>query len=268
MSRETKFICHIAPPKTAGQAIQAAFRETRDIRHNDNKALKHAFIKDPPKTALINWGHRWVSEIYTSYMAARAKYHIAAADMSKPHQPAHRAPWPGKIFKKYWMEFLPDEMTELGITECDAIPILTVVRNPFDRLFSIFNYYTQQHAPKSPEEYTLYNPDLQFEEFILSFEDTYFRNDVMLGTCFDHISIENQILATDILKFENLASDFKAFCKKYDLPDLQLKRVNVNPDKPENPVYTKEMIKIVERLFEKDLNEFDYSYDQFITQSK
>ena len=72
MSRETKFICHIAPPKTAGQAIQAAFRETRDIRHNDNKALKHAFIKDPPKTALINWGHRWVSEIYTSTSRAMA----------------------------------------------------------------------------------------------------------------------------------------------------------------------------------------------------
>ena len=67
-----------------------------------------------------------------------------------------------------------------------------------------------------------------------------------------------------LLKFENLSSDLKAFCKKYNIPGIQLNRINDNPNKKGAPVYTKEMIKIVERLFEKDLNTFNYSYEQFI----
>lgn len=105
---------------------------------------------------------------------------------------------------------------------------------------------------------------MTFEDFILSFENLYFRKDNMFGTCFDHLSIENQLLTTDILKFENLANDFKAFTKKYNIPDRELNRVNVNPKKKKMPTYTKKMIKIVERLFEKDLNTFNYSYEQFI----
>ena len=249
-----RFICHIHIPKTAGQCIQDALSD----RHNPLKCrwgeLKDSLESNPPATAVIARGHQYGSEIYISHMLAHLLRGVHARNDGRSESPLPPRPCPGKFIKKYWMKFLPEEKIKLGVTEYDDIPILSVVRNPFSRLFSIYNFYilTKQ-------------PGLQFKDFILSFEDKYFRTDDMFGTCFDHLSIENQLLTTDILKFETLSSDFKAFCKKYDLPDIQLARKNDNPNKKGTAVYTKKMIKVVERLFEKDLNEFNYSYDQFIS---
>tara|TARA_R100000005_G_C4913655_1_gene150178 strand:+ start:12 stop:758 length:747 start_codon:yes stop_codon:yes gene_type:complete len=246
MKCSTRFICHIHIPKTAGQAVQDALREKWPGGKPPRQSIHDSLKANPLPTALITKGHQYGSEIYTDYNRAKKRY------IKEP------ARWPGKITKKYWMELLPIELKLLDITEHYDIPILSVVRNPFSRLFSIYNFYCKrEHA-----EY--YDPELLFEQFILSFEDKYFRTDNMFGACFDHLSIENQLLTTDILKFENLSSDLKAFCKKYNIPGIQLNRINDNPNKKGAPVYTKEMIKIVERLFEKDLNTFNYSYEQFI----
>ena len=296
MKTPTKFICQIHIPKTAGQSIQDSLREKRDIPAADHNQLNVEFNLNPPETALITKGHEYGSEIYRDYNAGKIKYlhdfrsreyikdliQQGVTELPELTSPYGRdlktllelpnllclsdiqrepSPWPGKIDKKYWMEFMPDEMASLGITEHDVIPIMSVVRNPFDRLFSIFSFY----IVNGPQAYALQTkPNMTFEDFILSFENLYFRKDNMFGTCFDHLSIENQLLTTDILKFENLDNDFKAFTKKYNLPDTELNRVNVNPKKKKMPTYTKEMIKIVERLFEKDLNTFNYSYEQFI----
>jgi hypothetical protein len=296
MKSPTKFICHIHIPKTAGQCIQDAIHESRNIVEDDYSRLHAEFISNPPDTALITKGHAYGSEIYDEYNKGKIKYihdfksreyikdliqqgHTDHPDATTPfgrdlktllevpdliclsNIQLEPSPWPGKINKKYWMEVLPDEMAYLGITEHNDIPIMSVVRNPFDRLFSIFSFY----VINGPQAYRLQTkPNMTFEDFILSFENLYFRKDNMFGTCFDHLSIENQLLTTDILKFENLANDFKAFTKKYNIPDRELNRVNVNPKKKKMPTYTKKMIKIVERLFEKDLNTFNYSYEQFI----
>tara|TARA_R110002110_G_scaffold84097_2_gene218370 strand:+ start:145 stop:1035 length:891 start_codon:yes stop_codon:yes gene_type:complete len=294
MKCPTRFICHIHIPKTAGQAVQDALQEKWPDGKPPRQSIHDSLKVNPLSTAVIAKGHQYGSEIYTSYNRGKKRYihdfrsrkyiaHLIHQGYTKlpwgttpfgpnlkkiteapemiclshgiKKEPAH---WPGKITKKYWMEFMPDEMKLLGITEHRDIPIISVVRNPFSRLFSIYNFYCKQ------EHADYYDPELSFEEFILSFEDKYFRTDNMFGTCFDHLSIENQLLTTDILKFESLSSDFKAFCKKYDIPDRQLDRINDNPNKKGAPVYTKKMIKVVERLFEKDLNEFNYSYEQFI----
>jgi len=296
MKSPTKFICQIHIPKTAGQSIQDTLREKRDILAADHEQLNIEFNLNPPNVALITKGHEYGSEIYKEYNKGKIKYihdfksreyikdliqqgHTELPDHTTPFGrdlktvlevpdliclddiQRELSPWPGKINKKYWMEFMPDEMASLGITEHNDIPIMSVVRNPFDRLFSIFSFY----VINGPQAYRLQTePNMTFEDFILSFEKLYFRKDNMFGTCFDHLSIENQLLTTDILKFENLANDFKAFTKKYNIPDRELNRVNVNPKKKKMPTYTKKMIKIVERLFEKDLNTFNYSYEQFI----
>ena len=285
MKCPTRFICFIHIPKTAGSSVSDLFTPSDNI---DYDLLK----SNPPETVLINKGHQYCCEVYNNYHRGWLQY-----------IKAHYRPWPGYIEKKYWMHFSPSEKDNIGYTEYLDIPILSIVRNPFDRLRSIYNFYIatnttvaahggpdapspnshigshiKQHVIrrnkitgktyKTLEKYpTYFDPRLSFTDFILKFEDIYFRKNEMFGTCYDHLSIENQLLTTDILKFENLKSDLKLFCKKYNISlnidHLPHKNYGVKYDKKKLN-YNKKMIKIVERLFEKDLNEFKYSYDQLL----
>ncbi len=143
--------------------------------------------------------------------------------------------------------------------------ILTVVRNPYDRLFSVFEFY--QKKERHPSLHI--SDNVTFEEFILSFEKEYYRKKSPHFTCCEYITDNSgNILVTDFLRFENLDEDYKFFCVKYNIPEFKLEKKNVNPFKNEKidkeTLYTPTMRKIVERIFRNDLDTFDYSYEGWI----
>ena len=74
-------------------------------------------------------------------------------------------------------------------------------------------------------------------------------------------------MTTDIIKFENLQSEYDMFCKKYNIENNLIER-NKNDLKYNNvrwdKLYTEEMQKEVNRIFKNDFETFNYSYSEFL----
>jgi hypothetical protein len=85
--------------------------------------------------------------------------------------------------------------------------------------------------------------------------------------CYNYLTdTSNNIVATDILKFENLESDYDDFCEKYKIKNNLIK-MNGNPNKPKvnkSLLYDDEMKKAVEGVFGNDLKHFNYTYKKFL----
>jgi len=138
--------------------------------------------------------------------------------------------------------------------------IMAVVRNPYDRMYSIYEFYRKKRTDISK--------NVTFENFILNFEKQYYLKKPQFNTCYDYvINKSGKIMATDILHFENLQKDYEHFCKKYDIKNNLVVR-NKNELKNENvdfkTLYTEDMKKVIERVFRNDFREFNYSYEKFI----
>tara|TARA_B000000475_G_scaffold259178_1_gene241859 strand:- start:353 stop:961 length:609 start_codon:yes stop_codon:yes gene_type:complete len=138
--------------------------------------------------------------------------------------------------------------------------VMCVVRNPYDRLYSIYEFYRKKRND--------INVDVTFEDFILNFEKDYYLKKPQFDTCYNFISDKTgKIMATDIIKFENLNLEYDNFCKKYNIVNNLIKD-NVNELKNNNicfdTLYSTEMQTIVNKIFQKDFEFFDYNYSQFI----
>ena len=140
------------------------------------------------------------------------------------------------------------------------VPIMCVVRNPYDRLYSIYEFYKKKK--------TDIHKTTTFKQFIMTFEKTFYLKKPQFNTCHDFVvDKDGKILATDVLKFESLDRDYDVFCKKYKIKNNLIKR-NVNELKDENidwkKLYDDDMRSVVEKIFKKDLEVFNYSYTDFI----
>jgi|TARA_Y100000310_G_scaffold330957_1_gene403644 hypothetical protein len=141
--------------------------------------------------------------------------------------------------------------------------IFAVVRNPYDRLYSIYEFYRTNQTQRRDID-----KNVTFEQFIMTFEQKYYPKKIQFNTCFDFLTDESgNLMTTDIIKFENLAEEYNAFCKKYNIKNNLIKR-NVNKSKnidiDWSKLYNDEMKCIVENIFYNDFETFDYSYASFI----
>ena len=141
--------------------------------------------------------------------------------------------------------------------------VLGVVRNPYDRLYSIFEFYNK----KNPN-HGLIDKNESFENFILNFEEKYYLQEQPFNTCYDFLTDKlGNLMTTDIIKFENLQIEYDEFCKKYNLENNLIK-MNENKFKHTNidwsKLYNNEMKIIVEKIFYKDFSVFNYSYSSFL----
>ena len=142
--------------------------------------------------------------------------------------------------------------------------IMAVVRNPYDRLYSIYEFYSKKRDD--------IDKNISFEEFILTFEKKYYLSGPQFDTCFNFlIDRDNKLMPTDILRFESLHDDYNLFCEKYKIKNNLIYR-NVNDKKNTNidwsKLYTLQMRNIVERIFKMDFMTFNYSYEEFLANKK
>lgn len=128
-----------------------------------------------------------------------------------------------------------------------------VVRNPYDRVESLYNFYKYKRD--------VVNKEHSFRDFVMNY-DLYY-NDApnhpkhTFRTCFDYTSWEGEMKTKHILKFETLQADWKALAKQYNLP-LQLKHSNIN-NKKEIVEWDDEMKGIIQEIYKQDFKHFNYN---------
>ena len=138
--------------------------------------------------------------------------------------------------------------------------IMSVVRNPYDRLYSIYEFYKKKRNGIIFEE--------TFESFIMNFEKKYYKKYPQFDTLCNFLTDEyDKLMPTDIIRFENLKKEYDVFCKKYNIDNNLIER-NKNELKDNDicwsNLYTEEMQKIVNEIFKKDFETFNYSYLGFL----
>lgn len=165
----------------------------------------------------------------------------------------------------------------------------TFVRNPWDRLVSYYFYATRfkdginPNTQKPLPHQMLYK--FSFKEFIMNLEEIKMNTDWVLddtlqnapqlkkvldnkgfsNNCYDWISDDDgKMLPMDFIgKVENITEDFNKLAKllNYPIPNTPLYRKNTSKHEHYTIYYNKDMIQIVNKLFEKDIETFKYKFE-------
>lgn len=144
----------------------------------------------------------------------------------------------------------------------NSFTFISVVRNPFDRIYSFYHYFLGTTINRTfllglDKDY-----EISFDDFLIRLK--YFH--VYIKPAWDFITIDDKIKVDDILKFESLETDFENLCQKHEL-DLKLAWINENPNKPpidKKKIYKPYQITLIENLFLKDFENFGYSYQSWV----
>lgn len=144
----------------------------------------------------------------------------------------------------------------------NSFTFLSVVRNPFDRIYSFYHFFLGSMTKRTfllglDKDY-----EISFDDFITKLK--YFH--VYIKPAWDFITIDDKIKVDDILKFESLETDFENLCRKYEL-DIKLVWINKNLSKPsivKEKIYKPYQVTLIQNLFSKDFENFGYSYQSWI----
>lgn len=141
------------------------------------------------------------------------------------------------------------------------------VRNPFDRLVSAFFYLNSKASNEYGERIRnkyLAKYNGKFDKFCLDF----FNNESNINKVIHFqpqttfVCDDDTVIVDYIGKLENMESDFKFVCSKigYDYESLAIHRKGKH--RHYTSYYTDETRKIVEHIYQKDMDLFGYTYEE------
>ena len=150
---------------------------------------------------------------------------------------------------------LADHYRELDLNECIEYFKFGLVRNPWDRLVSVWKNKVidnHQSGVKDLREY---------KNFSMFVKKTCEKN---LHKCDRHIMLQSELLPHEHLnwigRFENLQEHFNTICDKIGIPRTQLPHENKSNHKHYTEYYDDETREIVAEKYAKDIEYFGYSY--------
>jgi len=132
--------------------------------------------------------------------------------------------------------------------------IFCVIRNPFDRIFSMWKW---ENSVKGFFEGIDYQK-LEFREYLLkNMRDWYFKPQYdFIHT--DHIDINR----VNLIRFENLQNDTNTICDKIGIERQQLPHKNKTNHKHYTEYYGDETREIVAEKYAKDIEYFGYKFGE------
>ena len=144
-------------------------------------------------------------------------------------------------------KFIPKNILDKYLKFC-------IIRNPYNKLYSAWNFIKERHGYKDINDFVKYKLD---EEFIYGKEIIEGDARVHYRPQFTFVYDEkNNKFADFIIRYENLNDDISELNKKYNL-NIKLYG-SKNTEKNYITFFNKESIKKINQLYEKDFLLFNY----------
>ena len=148
-------------------------------------------------------------------------------------------------YSKYWNEYYK----------------FSVVRNPWDRVVSMYIYFTQFNKTIKQKNFS--------DWLSFAFVEKKFNMWGGLGSQYEFLAINKSIELDYVLRFENLNSDFNQLCENLNICPPSLSTYN-GPFKKEahqhrehyGEYYNEYDMKIIESAYKKDIKYFNYKFQQ------
>ena len=134
----------------------------------------------------------------------------------------------------------------------------TFVRNPWDRIVSLYSYHKQRN-------FDYYDFDsISFRNYVKKYLFTQkTQTPLNVNPCMDWITDENGNLIIDFIgRFENLQKDFDKICKHIGMNQQQLPHKNKSKHKHYTEYYDEETKEIVAEKYAKDIEYFGYKFGE------
>lgn len=149
-------------------------------------------------------------------------------------------------------------MEVLGKDEWKKIFTFTVVRNPWDRAVSFYNYLSKNNMSK--KTFPSFKDHLRLIKTRYR-EDKFAKRRLFHG-CHEFISDNNRIIVDKIVRFENREEELKEIGNKIGIDNFGSTHENrILGQKSYNDFYDNETRKIIEEVYAKDIEVFGYSFD-------
>lgn len=141
---------------------------------------------------------------------------------------------------------------------------ICVVRNPFDRLVSAYSHLSQKNIRSENRDLLNYFNIKSFDDLIFCLNDPkkwrVFQNTILMLRPQCEFIYHQQIKMDKIYRFENF-NDIQSHLKTELDIDINLNHLNSTKRKNYKEYYNDFSISVVEKIYKKDLEMFNYTFD-------
>ncbi len=159
---------------------------------------------------------------------------------------------------------ITEKIEELGAEEFFKFAF---VRNPWDRFFSLYNYF---HNMDESHQFYKYNhhflPEVKkfktFDEFCLAFPTLRLRNNFHFYRQTEYVLDAAGRRVTDFLgRYENLQKDAQRLCRQLELgPPEAIPHKNRSNTLDYREHYTPSGVEVIGKYYESDIQQFGYAF--------